>query len=288
MNPIYECHGHIFMDGTEYSAAKERHSAGPVETSIRKNLQQLLDSGVTYFRDGGDNLGVSMCARTLAGEYGIEYVTPIFAIHRRGRYGGIVGKAYDTLSDFVALAEEARAMGCDFIKIMFSGIMRFDHDKPFSCPPLEEGEIVSLVSAAHDMGLRVMAHVNGADAVFAAARAGTDSIEHGYYADDACLEAMAAADCIWVPTLSAVDAFIGRDGFDRDTVEDILAQQLKQIHKASVMGVLVASGSDSGAVGVSHGGGIRRELELLKGAGIPSVDIRRANETLRQRFRRID
>ena len=273
------------MDGLDFAAARDRHRSGPVETAIRENLQRLSDAGVVYFRDGGDNLGVSLLGRRLAREYGIEYVTPAFAIHRRGRYGSIVGKAYENLSEYLSLIEEAKSFQCDFIKIMFSGIMRFEESRPFSCPPLEEEEIRALVSAAHDSGLRVMAHVNGADAVLAAAKAGTDSIEHGYYADDACLEAMAASGCIWVPTLAAVETFTGREGMDTAVVETILQRQFEQVRKASAAGVPVASGSDAGAVGVLHGGGILRELELLEKAGVPADRIASANERLRHRFR---
>ena len=42
----------------------------------------------------------------------------------------------------------------------------------------------------------VMAHVNGPDAVRSALEAGTDSIEHGYYMDEACLALLAETFCI--------------------------------------------------------------------------------------------
>lgn len=284
MRNCYECHGHIFMDGMDFAAARDRHCGNPVESAIRENLQQLSDAGVVYFRDGGDNLGVSLYARTLAAEYGIRYATPAFAIHRRGRYGRIVGKGYDTMSEFRSLAEEVKSSGGDFIKIMFSGIMRFEEARPFSCQPLETEEIKALVSEAHGMGLRVMAHVNGADAVLSAAEAGTDSIEHGYYANDACLEAMAESGCIWVPTLAAVEAFCGREGVDASVVNNILHTQLRQVKKASSMGIPVASGSDAGAVGVPHGGGILRELELLAAAGVSPEKIHSANEQIEHCF----
>ena len=135
--------------------------------------------------------------------------------------------------------------------------------------------------------MKVMVHVNDPDAVLAAAKAGADSIEHGYYSDDACLEAMASSGCIWVPTLAAVDAFVGREGFDSSCVEKILQRQLAQVNKAVSMGVLVASGSDAGAVGVPHGSGIVRELELLTAAGVDVAKLCLANETLRRTFRRL-
>ena len=275
------------MDGNDFAAARERHHSAPCESAIRENLQRLSESGVVYFRDGGDNLDASVLGRALAGEYGIEYVTPLFAIHRKGRYGGIVGRGYESLSEFTSLVDAVRSGGGDFIKIMFSGIMRFEEETPFSCPPLEEEEMKALVSAVHHRGLKVMVHVNGADAVLSAAKAGVDSIEHGYYAEDAGLEAMAENGCIWVPTLAAVDAFVGREGFDSACVERVLQRQLAQVKKAAAMGVLVASGSDAGAVGVPHGEGIHRELTLLAQAGVGMENICKANETLAMIFRRL-
>ena len=77
-------------------------------------------------------------------------------------------------------------------------------------------EIAALCEMAHGEGFAVMAHVNGPDTVRAAVDAGIDSIEHGYFLDDACLRAMADAGAIWVPTAAATHAFIGRQGFDED------------------------------------------------------------------------
>ena len=93
METFCECHGHIFMDGTDYRNAAAAHQNGPDRALIREHLAACRDSGITYFRDGGDAFGVSLAAREMAAEYGIRYVTPAFAIHRKGRYGGIVGFA---------------------------------------------------------------------------------------------------------------------------------------------------------------------------------------------------
>ena len=116
----------------------------------------------------------------LAGEYGIRYVTPAFAIHRAGRYGGIVGRGYTTLGEYRALVAQASVLGADFIKLMFSGILDFAEYGTISCPPLPTEEIRELVRIAHGEGFAVMAHVNGSDAIRADLEAGTDSIEHGY------------------------------------------------------------------------------------------------------------
>ena len=125
MENFAECHGHIFMDGQDYRAAFALHKNGPVEPVIRSRLSDYQKQGTAYFRDGGDALGVSLRAAALAGEYGLAYVTPAFAIHRQGRYGSIVGLGYGDLREYRALVAQARAQGADFIKLMFSGLLDF-------------------------------------------------------------------------------------------------------------------------------------------------------------------
>ena len=133
---VYECHGPALMDGAAYADARRRHAAGVDLDAVHRCLAALRNAGVTYFRDGGDALGVSLRARELAGEYGIVYRSPAFAIHKQGRYGGIVGRAWGDLREYRALVAEAKAEGCDFIKLMFSGIITFREYGGLSCPGL--------------------------------------------------------------------------------------------------------------------------------------------------------
>lgn len=286
MSGLYECHGHAMMDGADFRAARDRHAAGPDEGAVRACLAALRQSGVTYFRDGGDALGVSLLARALAPDYGVEYRSPAFAIHKAGHYGSIVGRAWRDLGEYRALVAEAKAAGCDFIKLMFSGIITFRTYAGLSCPGLAAEEIAALVDIAHGEGFAVMAHVNGADTVRAAIAAGTDSIEHGYFMDDACLDALAASRSIWVPTVAATAAFIGRAGFDPAVTRQTVETQLSRVRAAAARGVLIASGSDAGAVGVPHGEGARTEYRLLRSAGVTDEALQKANETLAARFRR--
>ena len=81
-----ECHAHIFMDGKNYRAAAAAHRDAPDETLIREHLEAYRRAHVNYVRDGGDPYGAGLLARELAGEYGITYRTPGFAIQREGRY----------------------------------------------------------------------------------------------------------------------------------------------------------------------------------------------------------
>ena len=281
---LFECHGHALMDGADFRAARDRHKRGVDEPAVRACLTALQGAGVGYVRDGGDALGVSLRAREIAGEYGITYRSPAFAIHKTGCYGSIVGRAWSDLGEYRALVAEAKAAGADFIKLMFSGVITFMNYGELSCPGLTPAEIAELVNIAHGEGFAVMAHVNGPETVLAAVEAGTDSIEHGYFLDEACLAAMAEAGTFWVPTVAATHAFIGREGFDPEVSRRTVETQLAMIGKAAALGVKVAAGSDSGAVGVPHGAGTETEYRLLRAAGLTDAQIESANRALAERF----
>ena len=120
-----ECHAHIIMDGVNYRQAIDMHKNGPDDQIIREHLKAYQDRDITFVRDGGDALGVSARAKELAPEYGIDYRTPVFAIHKEGHYGSIVGKSFATMREFHGRVLEAINAGADFIKIMTTGIMDF-------------------------------------------------------------------------------------------------------------------------------------------------------------------
>ena len=187
-----ECHAHLFMNGYNYREAVELHQGGPKEDDIRAKLRLYQEQGVTFVRDGGDALGVSALAKKIAPEYGIDYRTPLFAIHKNGHYGGIVGYGFDNMEEYHGLVKRAIREGADFIKVMFSGILDFDRDGALTEEPLAGEEIWEMIHIAHEEGMSVMAHVNGADAVRNAVEAGVDSVEHGNFMDEDCLQALAA------------------------------------------------------------------------------------------------
>ena len=174
-----ECHGHIFMDGHVFKDAMDLHRGGVVREVIQERLKAVRAANVTYYRDGGDRLGVSEYARTIAADFGIEYRTCIYGTHKRKQYGGLVGLPFDTPADFLALVKDLKAKKADFVKLMISGIMDFQTFGGLSGGGLEPGEIPELIKIAHGEGFRVMAHVNGAARIRAALEAGLDSVEHG-------------------------------------------------------------------------------------------------------------
>lgn len=283
-----DCHVHMVLDGVYYKDAMDRHRGGADEDWVRAVLARYQAAGISFVRDGGDKLGAARRAAELAGEYGIDYRTPLFPICRRGHYGGFIGRTYETLADYRALVDEVQAGGGDFIKLMLSGLMDFDHCGAVTDTPPPAEEVRTLVAVAHDAGFAVMAHVNGADAVRAALEAGVDSVEHGAYLDEDCLLRLASSETVWVPTLVTVGNLRGQGRYDEQAVEAILETQLARVARAGRLGIHLALGSDAGAWRVPHVRGARDELALMRQALGPEADtiLRRGEARIRARFRR--
>ena len=275
-----DCHMHMILDGVDWRAAIARHKNGPDEAFLRHALEAYQKRGFTYLRDGGDRWGVGKRARELAPEYGITYRTPLANLCKRGCYGGFIGEYYSDFREYTALVRKARAEGADFIKIMISGLMDFDHFGRLTEEGYPAEEIRELAHIAHEEGFAVMAHANGARTVEAAAAAGIDSIEHGAYQDDASLAAMKEAGCVWVPTLSTVGNLRGTGRFDEGAVREILAYNLNNVEKFAAMGGLIAPGTDAGAWAVPQG--CLSEYELLK--DIPRETLETGIRVIQEKF----
>lgn len=279
-----DCHMHMVLDGYYWRAAIERHKAMPHVQFIREMLQRYRQEGFTYLRDGGDRWGVGKLARKIAPEYGIVYRTPLAPLCKEGHYGGFIGKRFSDLKEYAALVAQTKAEGGDFIKIMISGLMDFDRAGVLTEEGLSAGEIREMIHIAHQEGFAVMAHANGARTAEAAAVAGVDSVEHGAYLDRDTLEAMAAQDVIWVPTLSTIGNLRGKGRFSEDAVEAILESAMENVNAYAQMGGSIAPGSDAGAWQVYHSG--LQEYGLLEqaiGTGWENV-LKQGIRKVRQKF----
>ena len=259
-----DCHIHMVLDGMDWRAAIARHAEHVDDAWIRETLNTYRKLGFTYLRDGGDRWGVGKRARELAEAYGITYRTPLAPLCKAGHYGGFIGEKYENLREYTDLVQKNRENGADFIKIMISGLMDFDRFGVLTEDGLEKSEIWELIHIAHEEGMAVMAHANGAETVKAAAEAGVDSIEHGAYLNEEALFAMKEAGTIWVPTLSAIGNLRGKGRFEETAVESILESAMENVRLFASMGGLLAPGTDAGAWSVPHG--CLTEYELLKAA----------------------
>ena len=274
-----DCHMHMILDGEYWRAAIARHDPKPDEAFIRRVLETYRQQGYTYLRDCGDRWGAGKRAREMAPEYGITYRTPLAPLSRMGHYGGFIGLQYNNIKEYTALVKQQKAGGADYIKLMISGLMDFDRFGVLTEPGQDPAEIKELIRIAHEEGMSVAAHANGARTVEAAAAAGLDSVEHGAYLDEAALAAMTENGCVWVPTLSAIGNLRGKGRFNEDAVQQILQSALENLSRYKG---LVAAGTDAGAWAVPHGS--ETEAPLLAMAGIGEDRLENGRDVIVKRF----
>ena len=140
-----DLHIHMILDGVYYRAAIDAQKEHPLDGLVRARLSDYQARGVCLLRDGGDAWGVSLRARELAGEYGIDYRSPAFPIYRRGHYGAFIGRGFDTEDEYRALLDEAGEKRADFIKLMISGLIDFDHFGVLTEPGPEPQDIRRMI-----------------------------------------------------------------------------------------------------------------------------------------------
>ena len=274
-----DCHIHMVLDGVDWKASIAR---GVQDDYIRSILKIYQDLGYTYLRDGGDRWSVGLRARELSGDYGITYKTPLAPLCLRGHYGGFIGACYTSLTEYADLVVRQRQQGGDFVKIMISGLMDFDRFGVLTEPGLPSEQIGALIHIAHEEGMSVMAHCNGARTAQAAARAGVDSIEHGAYLDEEALWAMKDAGAVWVPTVSTIGNLLGKGRFEENAVRQILDSALENLDSFRRMGGLIAPGTDAGAWAVCHG--CQTEEAWLSKAGVTQEDLAAGVAAIQKKF----
>ena len=260
----YDCHMHMILDGLDWRAAIARHKDSPEEGFIRRVLESYRDAGFVYLRDGGDRWNAGKRSRELAKEYGITYRTPLAPLCKQGHYGAFIGLTWETFAQYRDLVVQHRENGADFIKIMISGLMDFDHFGVLTEEGLRPEEIRELIHIAHEEGMTVMSHCNGARTAEAAAKYGVDSIDHGAYLDKDALQAMEDNGTVWVPTLSTIGNLRGKGRFNEDAVCQILDSALSNV--AEYQGFL-AAGTDAGAWAVPHGSTTEEGYFAMAGVG---------------------
>ncbi len=139
-----------------------------------------------------------------------------------------------------------------------------------------EDEIKAVVETAHSMGRKVAAHAHGTNGIKAAIRGGVDSIEHGTYLDDYCLNLLAGSDCYLVPTIHAgkfVAMKAQEPGYFNDSIkakaEAVGPQIQESLGRAYRGGVKIAFGTD---VGVGAHGTNALEFIFMFQAGMTPMD----------------
>jgi imidazolonepropionase-like amidohydrolase len=174
----------------------------------------------------------------------------------------------------VAEIETQAARGDGWVKLAGDWIDRRTGDL---APTFPDDVLAQAVGRAHELGVRVAAHVFGEDALPGLIAAGLDSIEHGTGLSDDLLGEVAQRGIAVVPTLINIDTFphIADQAGEKYPVyaahmRSLLATSRDRVRSAWEAGIPIYTGTDAGG-SLPHGL-IVDEIRALAGAGIPLAD----------------
>ena len=177
--------------------------------------------------------------------------------------------------DLVAEVERQAADGDGWVKLAADWIDRAVGDLT---PTWPDDALVSAIGRAHELGVRVAAHVFGEEALPGLIAAGIDSIEHGTGLTDDLIAAARDAGSAVVPTLVNIDNFpqialAGAEKFPKYAahMRALFATSRERIRSAFEAGIPIYTGTDAGG-SLPHGL-VRDEIRALVGAGIPQPEV---------------
>jgi imidazolonepropionase-like amidohydrolase len=194
-----------------------------------------------------------------------------WALYKKGGYGSLFGVAVDSLEEIRGEILKLRKAGAGIIKVMASGMVGLS--KPGSMTPggFTKEELAFIVQESGRVGLRVMAHANGEEAIIASARAGVRSVEHGFFMSEGALEMMAEKGTFWTPTVGALARAAGKSMISAEAkayCDGLIRSHQIMIQKADTFGVALAVGTDCVLPDPDYGSLYRAELQYFERAGL--------------------
>jgi imidazolonepropionase-like amidohydrolase len=232
------------------------------------------DSGALLLRDAGspvDNRSVQaredLPRLVRAGRH-------IARPHRYIRHLGVEVEPADLVSE----VERQAARGDGWVKLAADWIDRSAGEAADLAPVWPDDVLVAAIGRAHELGVRVAAHVFGEDALPGLVNAGIDSIEHGTGLTDDLLDEVARRGIAVVPTLINIDTFPkiadqGEAKFPKYAahMRSLYATSRARIRSAHEAGIPIHTGTDAGG-SLPHGL-IREEITALVQAGISQSEV---------------
>lgn len=244
------------------------------------DLLKLLEAGFTTVRDVSSDVAIGLRDAVGEGEIpGPRIFTSGRGFSQTAGHGDIHYLPYRWIdneddSGIVDGPTECRKgarrrirEGADLIKISSTGGVLSEKDEPHHSQ-FTPAEIQAFTEEAHRVDIPVAAHAQGAPGIKNALENGVDTIEHGIYLDDECIDLFHETDGIMVPTLAIVDRIvdIGEDHgippWGMRKAKTVKEDHIASTRRAYEEDVHIAAGTDFiGPELVPHGENVR-ELEL--------------------------
>ena len=192
-----------------------------------------------------------------------------------GGHGNRAGRIADGVEEVVKAVREQIHAGSGLIKIMATGGVMTPGVNPEDAHYSAE-EMAAGIAEGHRFHRHCASHAQGAEGIMNAVHGGVDSIEHGIFLDDACIEAMLERGTYLVPTLAALSNILenASQGIPDYVVEK--AERVAETHRSSIRrfyeaGGKIAMGTDAGTPFNRHGSNAQ-ELRFMVDVGVTPMD----------------
>lgn len=275
---FFNCHVHIlypvgFKFDTQFSLMEKAFYA-------QKHCKEYLESGVTFIRVVGTEENYDLQIKEAIENHVIEGPHMYCAskvICMAGGHGWQEGIEADGKDACLKAVRTQLRSGVDLIKIMATGGVMTKGVEPGNAQ-FTVDEMKVMIEEAHKAGRKTATHAQGLQGIKNALYAGIDSIEHGCFLDDECLERMKEQNTFLVPTLCAPQCIIDK-GVENGVAQYMVDKTLKvkdahveSVKKAYEKGIPIALGTDAGTPFNYHNN-TAYEMELLARLNIPNMDI---------------
>ena len=172
----------------------------------------------------------------------------------------------------------------DWVKLGVSGAGILGEANP-GVQQMTLEELQAIAKVTHAVGKKVFVHAHDPSSIKDCVRAGIDSIEHGWLADDEAISMLADSGTYLVPTFAPMHHVLEKDvegGIPKRTVErykrmkDILYEGFLKAIRA---GVRMVMGTDTGMAYNYHGNNAL-EIQLMADAGLGNLEAIRSASTV--------
>jgi imidazolonepropionase-like amidohydrolase len=276
---LIDCHVHLcFGAEPNPGEATEKMRPGAIAVRALANAQQSLRGGITSVRDCGGKDYLEFAARDACNRGHFEGPTIRAAgrmICMTGGHGNRFGRVADGVDDVVKAVREQIHAGSDLVKIMATGGVMTPGVDPEDAHYSAE-EMAAGIAEGHRFHKPCASHAQGTEGILNAVRGGIDSIEHGIFISEKCIEEMLERRTYLVPTLSALTNILGAS--DQGIPDYVLekAARVSETHQRSIRlfyeaGGRIAMGTDAGTP-FNHHGENAQELRYMVEVGIDPMD----------------
>ena len=282
MPGLIDCHVHlVYCGGADPRSDLLKLGTGKIVMNAFHNAQKTLDSGVTSIRDLGGRDFLEFAVRDACNS-GHQLGPTIMAAGKMvcmtGGHGNVFGRIADGPDEVLKAVREQIHAGSDVIKLMATGGIMTPGVNPEDAHYTEE-ELRVGVKEGHRFNRKCASHAQGAAGILNAVRAGMDSIEHGVFLTEECLESMLKRGTYLVPTLSAVNnIYLNRNNGIPEFIVEKTLRVRERHHKSIKMfyeaGGKIAMGTDAGTPFNVHGNN-SQELQFMTDLGISNSDALR-------------